>query len=208
MGDQADRGIWLMREARSLSRATARLLFFFGSLLLSQVSGAHAQTPPIGAVPVIGADIEAPRNVAASNWSSLYCLRWTDGCETCSRDELWSKTTCEPHGRESCMRRAVACEAAELPVLSFACNAYRRGRDCNRCVGLVRSDSDFSHCTRRACTNESDLDFRCLQSYQHFKAQCDSEISNNGDCVCARILRQREASKVSIIQRFRLKELP
>ena len=55
--------------------------------------------------------LEPPRDVAAAQWTSLYCSRWDDGCVQCERRSSAEKARCEPMeaAGAACTRKLIAC---------------------------------------------------------------------------------------------------
>lgn len=74
--------------------------------------------PPLIILPL--AEIEPPRNQAAENWQSPYCMSWNDGCTKCRRADLASPTICERYARpnENCAPRTILCQGTRTPLIS------------------------------------------------------------------------------------------
>jgi hypothetical protein len=57
--------------------------------------------------------LEPPRNVSATNWTSLYCSSWDDGCTHCERKSAAVRPTCasiSAHAEgTTCVPKAIAC---------------------------------------------------------------------------------------------------
>lgn len=83
--------------------------------------------------------IDGDRWGFASAWTNNFCLRWTDGCSTCSRDEVWAPIRCERHDDSACTVTRVRCEAEDRDALLLSCpNIFDGVNSCR--VG----DIDFS----------------------------------------------------------------
>jgi len=57
-------------------------------------------------------EIEPPRDVAAAEYRSPFCLRWHDGCTTCERPSVTGEVACAPRSGASsaCERHAIVCK--------------------------------------------------------------------------------------------------
>ena len=63
-----------------------------------------------------------------------WCLRWNDGCSTCSRPDKDAAIACTPV-RSGCVGRAIRCEIAYQDELKRTCEQPARRDTCNVCTG-------------------------------------------------------------------------
>ncbi|SFG63839.1 hypothetical protein SAMN05192565_10766 [Methylobacterium gossipiicola] len=147
--------------------------------------GVHAQAQFAGGVAIVGSgtdprpdppeseqvnpSIDGDRQGLASAWTNNFCLRWTDGCSTCSRNEVWEDATCHPHDDSACRRRSVQCKVVDEAVLHLSCSRYYNG--VNWCEPTF-TDDDVSAgiCTRRAMVpgssgSSDSTDFSCTKDW-------------------------------------------
>ncbi len=80
--------------------------------------------------------IDGDRWNFASAWTNNFCLRWTDGCSTCSRDEVWAPIRCERHDDSACTVTRVRCKAEDQDALLLSCPNVFDGVDSCRVADI------------------------------------------------------------------------
>lgn len=110
--------------------------------------------------------IDGDRSGFASAWNNNFCLRWTDNCSTCSRNEVWDPITCQQHDDNACRRSRVVCRTADYGALNLSCARY--GADCNEYTAWVENpDGGTGMGTRMGCglTGVDSSNYRCLNDW-------------------------------------------
>ena len=130
--------------------------------------------------------IDGNRLGFAQEWSNNFCLRWTDGCSTCSRGEVWGAIACHVHDDSTCRRRPVVCQAADYGALNLSCARY--GADCNEYEAWVDNpDGGTGMGTRMGCLpiGEARLDYRCLKDWAFEERwYCSSDTPDSERYLC------------------------
>ena len=139
--------------------------------------------------------IDGDRQGFASAWTNNFCLRWTDGCSTCSRDEVWDPIRCERHEDQACAPVRVRCEVPDYAALNLSCERY--GADCNLYSAWVENpDGGTGVGTRKACPSLQ-RDYRCHEDWASYERRfCGSETPD-GQQRCQEVIAQATAGRAT-----------
>jgi hypothetical protein len=153
--------------------------------------------------------IDGNRQGFASAWTNNFCLRWTDGCSTCSREEVWDPIRCERHDDSACTVTRVRCEAEDQDALLLSCPNVSDG--VNWCpmedidLGELATLPDVAKSIRRLCTRRGPppgykIDSICSEDWSSW------ELRNcNGGDLAARERCQRIVAGVAAARAARPK---
>jgi hypothetical protein len=155
----------------------------------SVIGGAVGQDarPFEGKSELVSPLIDGDRSGFATGWTNNFCLRWTDDCSTCSREEVWDPIRCEPHEDRACRPAPVRCEVPDYAALNLSCERY--GADCNvYSAWLENPDGGAGVGTRKGCLSTR-KDYRCFEDWAAYERQnCQSVAPLDDQQKCQKIL--------------------